>query len=200
METERDLPVVPEPRDGQDSSSTSAQGEASAPVPAAAPVGTAETYEKLLAEKKELYDRVLRKQAELENFRKRSLKEKEDLRQYAAEDLIRSLLPTLDGFDRALQHRDENVPAAFYQGLELIYRELREVLGRAGVTPIDTAGQLFDPHMHQAVETVNAPDRRENEIVDELQRGYKLKHKLLRPAIVKVAVGGKPEQDTADDA
>ena len=200
METERDLPAVPEPRDGQDSSSTSAQGEASAPVPTAAPVGTAETYEKLLAEKKDLYDRVLRKQAELDNFRKRTLKEKEDLRQYAAEDLIRSLLPTLDGFDRALQHRDESVPAAFYQGLELIYRELREVLGRAGVTSIDTAGQLFDPHLHQAVETVNAPDRRENEIVDELQRGYKLKHKLLRPAIVKVAVGGKADQDTADDA
>ena len=199
METERDLPVVPEPRDGQDSSSTSSQGEASAPVPAAAPVGAVETYEKLLTEKKELYDRVLRKQAELENFRKRSQKEKEDVRQYAAEDLIRSLLPTLDGFDRALQHRDENVPAAFYQGLELIYRELREVLGRAGLTPVDTAGQLFDPYLHQAVETVKAPDRRENEIVAELQRGYRLKHKLLRPAIVKVAVGAKPEQDTADD-
>ncbi len=65
---------------------------------------------------KSLYDRLLRKQAELENFRKRTQKEKEDLRQYAAEDLIRSLLPTLDGFERALQHRDESVPAAFYQG------------------------------------------------------------------------------------
>jgi molecular chaperone GrpE len=195
MENERDLPVVPEPREGQDTSSTSSQGEDS---PAGAPARTAETYDKLSAEKKDLYDRLLRKQAELENFRKRTLKEKEDLRQYAAEDLIRSLLPTLDGFDRALQHRDESIPAAFYQGLELIYRELREVLGRAGLTPIDTAGQLFDPHQHQAVETVNAPDRREHEIVDELQRGYRLKHKLLRPAIVKVAVGGKPEQNTAD--
>jgi molecular chaperone GrpE len=195
MENERDLPVVPEPREGQDTSSTSSQGEDS---PAGAPARTAETYDKLSAEKKDLYDRLLRKQAELENFRKRTLKEKEDLRQYAAEDLIRSLLPTLDGFDRALQHRDESIPAAFYQGLELIYRELREVLGRAGLTPIDTAGQLFDPHQHQAVETVNAPDRREHEIVDELQRGYRLKHKLLRPAIVKVAVGGKSEQNTAD--
>ena len=64
------------------------------------------------------------------------------MRQYAAEDLIRSLLPTLDGFERALQHRDESVPAAFYQGLELIYRELREVLGRAGLAAIETAGQI----------------------------------------------------------
>ena len=106
------------------------------------PPALAEAYEKALAEKKDLYDRLLRKQAELDNFRKRTQKEKEDLRQYAAEDLIRSLLPTLDGFERALQHRDESVPAAFYQGLELIYRELREVLGRAGLAPIDTAGQI----------------------------------------------------------
>ena len=92
------------------------------------------------------------------------------------------------------------MPAAFYQGLELIYRELREVLGRAGLTPIDTAGQLFDPYLHQAVETVNAPGRREHEIVEELQRGYKLKNKLLRPAIVKVAVGGKAGKDTGDES
>ena len=70
--------------------------------------------------------------------------------------MIRSLLPALDGFERALQHRDENVPAAFYQGLELIYRELREVLGRAGLAALDTAGQMFDPYLHQAVETVEA--------------------------------------------
>ncbi len=95
-------------------------GEGSAAAaPAAAGLGLAEAYEKLLAEKKDLYDRLLRKQAELDNFRKRTQKEKEDFRQYAAEDLIRSLLPTLDGFERALQHRDENVPETFYQGLEL---------------------------------------------------------------------------------
>jgi len=168
--------------------------------PTAAPAGLAEAYEKTLTEKKDLYDRLLRKQAELENFRKRTQKEKEDLRQYAAEDLIRSLLSTLDGFERALQHRDEGVPAAYYQGLELIYRELREVLGRAGLTPIDTAGQLFDPYLHQAVETVNAPGHREHEIVEELQRGYKLKNKLLRPAIVKVAVGSKVGRPHADEA
>ena len=182
---------------------TSAPGEAGengsepapAPAPAAAPAepaaGLAEAYEKAQAENRDLYDRLLRKQAELENFRKRTQKEKEDLRQHAAEGLIRSLLPTLDGFDRAFQHRDESVPAAFYQGLELIYRQLCDVLSRAGVEPIDTAGQLFDPHLHQAVETVSAPGRREHEIVEELQRGYKLRNKLLRPAIVKVAVGGK---------
>jgi molecular chaperone GrpE len=185
MENDKDRMMATQPGEAGESEAPPAR-EGAAPPP-----GLAEAYETALAEKNDLYDRLLRKQAELENFRKRTQKEKEDLRQYAAENLIRSLLPTLDGFERALQHRDESVPATFYQGLELIYRELREVLGRAGLEPIDTAGELFDPYLHQAVETVNAPGRREHEIVEELQHGYKLKNKLLRPAIVKVAVGGK---------
>jgi molecular chaperone GrpE len=188
MENERDRMMTTQPGETGENESAPADNGAAAAAP---PTELAEAYEKALAENKDLYDRLLRKQAELENFRKRTQKEKEDLRQHAAENLIRSLLPTLDGFERALQHRDDSVPAAFYQGLELIYRELREVLGRAGVEPIETTGELFDPYLHQAVETVNAPGRREHEIVEELQRGYKLKNKLLRPAIVKVAVGGK---------
>lgn len=189
--------MTTEPGEAGESETASAAEGAAAPAPQPAP---AEALEKALAEKKELFDRLLRKQAEIENFRKRTQKEKEDLRQYAAEDLIRSLLPTLDGFERALQHRDETVPAAFYEGLELIYRQLREVLGRAGLSPIDTAGQLFDPHLHQAVETVDAPGCREHEIVEELQRGYRIRNKLLRPSIVKVAVGDSPAQDRADQS
>jgi molecular chaperone GrpE len=201
MDKERDLAITSPSGEAQETESEPARDPAAAAPPYAAPgPGLAEAYEKALAENKSLYERLLRKQAELENFRKRTQREKEELREYAAEDLIRSLLPALDGFERALQHRDENVPAAYYQGLELIYRELREVLGRAGLAPIDTAGQLFDPHLHQAVETVSAPGRREHEIVEELQRGYKLKNRLLRPAIVKVAVGGNPGRDTADES
>lgn len=195
MENPEDLTVTSPPAEAGEKEEAVANGAA----PAAAP-GIAETYEKALAEKQELYDRLLRKQAELDNFRKRTQREKEDLRQHAAEDLIRSLLPTLDGFERALHHRDATVPDAFYQGLELIYRELREVLGRAGLAAIDTAGQIFDPHLHQAVETVQAPGRREHEIVEELQRGYKLRNKLLRPAIVKVAVGDAAAQHAADQS
>ena len=180
--------------------SSPAETGAAATAAATPSASLAEAYEKVVAEKKDLYDRLLRKQAELENFRKRTQKEKEELRQYAAEDLIRSLLPTLDGFERAIQQRGENVPATFYEGLELIYHELEEVLGRAGLEAIDTAGQLFDPHLHQAVEAVNAPERRENEIIDQLQRGYRLKNKLLRPAIVKVAVGGSAGQAPAEQS
>jgi molecular chaperone GrpE len=200
MDNEKDLMMTTQPGETGENEAAPAEGASAASSPTSPVAGLAEAYEKILAERKDLYDRLLRKQAEMENFRKRAQKEKEELRQHAAEDLIRSLLPTLDGFERALQQRDESVPAVFYQGLELIYRELREVLGRAGLTAIDTTGQLFDPYLHQAVETVDAPGRLEQEIVEELQRGYKLKNKLLRPAIVKVAVGGNSGRDAADES
>jgi molecular chaperone GrpE len=197
MDSEKeDLTVTPQAKEGGENETVPANAGTAPATPAP---DLAQAYEKAVAEKRDLYDRLLRKQAELDNFRKRTQKEKEELRHAAAEDLIRSLLPTLDAFERAFQQRQEGVPAPFYEGLELIYRELREVLSRAGLVPLETVGQLFDPYLHQAVETVDAPDRREHEIVAELQRGYKLKHRLLRPAIVKVAVGGNPEGKTPDE-
>ena len=172
-----------------------AEAQATAPGAEQAEAPTAEQLavanEKLQAEKRELYDRLLRSQAELDNFRKRTHKEKEEIRQHAAENVIRALLPTLDGFDRALQHRDENIPGSYYKGMELIYKEFRDTLMRAGLQEIETEGKLFDPHLHQAVEMVKGTGHREHEIVAEMQRGYKLKNKLLRPAIVKVAAGDK---------
>ena len=158
------------------------------------PADLAQAYQKLLAERQELFDRLLRKQAEFENWRKRTQREREDFLAHALADLIRALLPVLDGFDRALRHRDQRVPERFYEGMELIHRELLEVLSRAGLVPVETAGQVFDPHLHHAVETVEVPDAREQEIVEELQRGYKLKHRLLRPATVKVAAAARSEK------
>ena len=152
------------------------------------PADLTAAYKKLLAEKNELYDRLLRKQAELENVRKRLEREKEDFLQHATMGLIRALLPTLDALERGLKQREDNVPEKFYEGMEMIHRELLEVLKRAGLTPIESQGQIFDPHVHQAVETVESDKHRDQEVVEELQRGYKLKQRLLRPAIVKVAV------------
>jgi molecular chaperone GrpE len=189
MNNDRDEAMTNQPDDASENQ-TVPSGEES-PVMEVSAAEFAAANEKLQAEKRELLDRLLRSQAELDNFRKRTQKEKEEIRQHGAENLIRSLLPTLDGVERALQHRDESVPETFFQGLELIYRELGEVLGRSGLVAVETEGQLFDPYLHQAVETVNAPGHRENEIVEEMQRGYKLKNKLLRPAIVKVALGGE---------
>jgi molecular chaperone GrpE len=198
MENEKEQLATPLP-DARGPSFTSDASENEAPVsedtsagpPAAASLETSLAYEKLKEEKAELYERLLRKQAELENFRKRAQREKEELRQYATEDLIRDLLPVLDGFERALRQRTSAIPETFYQGMELIHRQLSDVLGQAGLEAIETAGQLFDPHLHQAVETVVEAGRRDQEIVEELQRGYKLKRRLLRPAIVKVAVKPK---------
>ena len=161
------------------------------------PSDLAAAYHQAQIEKQELVDRLLRKQAELENFRKRMQREKEEFLQHATFDLIRALLPTLDGFERALKHRDASVPAHFYQGIELIYKGLMDVLERAGVKPVETEGKHFDPHVHQAVEMIESEKHHDQEIVEELQRGYKLKNRLIRPAIVKVAVRSHTESAAA---
>ena len=163
----------------------------SAPSPGTDVAELTATIQKLRADNQKLYDRLLRKQAELENLRKRMQREKEEFLQHADADLIRALLPTLDGFDRALKHRDPRVPEEFHKGMELIYQGMFDVLKRRGLEPIGAVGQTFDPHLHQAVETVEDAQRRDQEIVEELLRGYKLKHRLLRPSMVKVAVRSK---------
>ena len=153
-------------------------------------------YQKLLAEKQDLYERLLRKQAELENFRKRMQKEKEEFQQQANADLVRSLLPALDAFERALKHRDSSVAGQFYEGVELIYRQLLDALGRAGVKPVDAQGKAFDPELHEAVGTVEAEEHHgDQEVVEEVQRGYKLRQRLLRPAVVKVAVHSRNKKE-----
>jgi molecular chaperone GrpE len=156
-------------------------------------------YRQLFAEKQDIYDRLLRKQAELDNFRKRTEREKEEFSKHATADLIRSLLPALDSFERALKHRDPRVPREFYQGMELIHREVLDILTRAGLDPLDTKGKIFDPHLHQAVESVESDQHRDQEIIEELQRGYKLRQRLLRPAVVKVAVATKSANGEAAD-
>ena len=161
---------------------------ASCPSPTADVAELIATIQRLQGEKKELYDRLLRKQAELENLRKRMQREKEEFLQHADADLIRALLPSLDGFDRALKHRDARVPDEFYKGMELIYHGLLDVLKRHGLEPIKAVGQTFDPHLHQAVGTVEDEQHRDQEIVEELLPGYKLKRRVLRPSMVKVAV------------
>ncbi len=198
MENEKEQLATPLP-EARGKSSTNDLRENAAPVgedtgadsAGAMGVEAPGAIEKLKGEIAALYDRLLRKQAELDNFRKRTQRERDEFRQIANESLIRELLPVLDGFQRALKQRAAAVPETFYQGMELIHRQLLEVLGRAGVEPMETSGQLFDPHYHQAVETVEDPDRRDQEIVGELQRGYMLNRRLLRPAIVRVAV--KPQ-------
>lgn len=181
----------------KDASAQESKEGGTATQPSEVPAELSAAYQQLLAEKQELFDRLLRKQAEIENVRKRVEREKEDFLQHATTGLIRALLPTLDSLERGLKHREQDVPAKFYEGLELIHRELLEVLKRAGLEAVESEGRIFDPHFHQAVETVEGEGHRDQEIVEELQRGYRLKQRLLRPAIVKVAVA-RPKDATAD--
>jgi len=144
--------------------------------------------QQLRAENLRLYDRLLRTQAELDNSRKRTQREKEEFLERANADLVRALLPSLDAFERALKHRDQRVPDGFYKGIELIYGGLLQALERAGLARIEALGHTFDPHLHQAVETVQGEQWHDQEIVEELLPGYTFKQQLLRPSMVKVAM------------
>jgi len=138
-----------------------------------------------LAQKDEMWDRFLRKQAEFENFRKRTTKEKEEVHEFAAMEIIRSLIPVLDDFERALKSPAES--SDFRKGVELIYKRLYDTLVKSGLKPIDSLGKKFDPHLHQAVDTVKG-EGEDQTVAEEYQRGYEFKGRLLRPAMVKVAV------------
>lgn len=141
--------------------------------------------QRLKAERDTAVDRLARMQAEFDNARKRAAKEQQDFRDFALTDTIKTMLPVVDNFERALQSKSE--PADFRAGVELIYKQLRDVLTKLGVQPIDAKGQQFDPRFHEAVEMVDTPDAADHEVLEEWQRGYKYKDRLLRPAMVKVA-------------
>lgn len=141
--------------------------------------------QKVKAERDSLLDRLARAQAEFENSRRRAAKEQQEFRDFAAADAIKSLLPALDSFERALQAKSDG--RDFRNGVELIYKQLQDALAKIGVKPVAAKGEQFDPHVHEAIEMVETSEAPDHEVVEELQRGYKLKERLLRPAMVKVA-------------
>jgi molecular chaperone GrpE len=136
-------------------------------------------------------DRYLRTLADFENFRKRSEREKQDFFKYALAGLMKELLPVLDNFDRALEHAEEGDD--FHRGVLLIYKQLFDVLTKHGLKPIDQAGVPFDPKIHEAVVREENPSVPSHTVTAILQKGYFLHDRLLRPAMVKVAVGGSEE-------
>ncbi len=140
--------------------------------------------EHLKAQNRELLDRMARMQAEFENSRRRAAKEQRDYKDYALTDAIRNLLPVLDSFDRALASNaaGEN----FRAGMELIDRQFHDALAKLGVQEIAAEGKPFDPTQHEAIEMVETNEVPDNYVFQEVQRGYKLKERLLRPAMVRV--------------
>ena len=167
--------------------------QAAADAPAG-PAGAASADAALQKENRDLKDRVLRTLADYENYRKRADREKQDYFKYALADSIRDLLPVLDNFDRALEHAEEGDD--FHKGVLLIYKQLFDVLQRHGVKPIDESGVHFDPNIHEAVVREENAEVPSHTVVAVLQKGYFLHDRLLRPAMVKVAVGG-PEESVA---
>jgi molecular chaperone GrpE len=140
----------------------------------------------LKVERDELKELLLRRQAEFDNFRKRTEKERSDFLQYAGMELVRDMLPILDDFDRA--RKVEAGHSEYAKGVEMIYSRMYETLKKVGLEPIEAEGRQFDPHLHQAVERVQTKDAGDGTILGEFQRGYLFKGKLLRPSMVKVAV------------
>ena len=142
--------------------------------------------ERLTQEKAELQDLLQRRQAEFENFRRRSERERGDLFEFAAMDAVKALLPVLDDFERALKAESAN--KEYSRGMELIYSRLYESLRKLGLEPISNEVPLFNPHIHHAVEMVDTKDHPDQTILEEYQKGFYFKGRLLRPAMVKVAV------------
>lgn len=137
----------------------------------------------------EYQGRVLRVQADFDNFRRRTQKEKEELAQYATSKLVGELIPVMDNFERALA----TVPAspeseAFAKGVNMIFRQLEGVLKSEGLTAMEAVGQPFNPEYHQAIMQVESEEYEEGIVTEEVQKGYLLKDKVLRPAMVKVSM------------
>jgi molecular chaperone GrpE len=142
--------------------------------------------EVLEKEKDETYQRMLRLQAEYDNFKKRSAKEKEASLKYKSQDLVNELLPVVDNFERALQVEQTDETKGIIDGITMVYNQLKDALKSAGVEEIETADKEFDPNLHHAVMQTDDEDADSNMIVEELQKGYMLKDRVIRPAMVKV--------------
>ncbi len=145
-------------------------------------------------EAKENYDRMLRVAADLENYKKRSLKEKEEWRKYANEDLIKAILPFVDNLERAVNHAEKVEDAnLLIEGVRLTLQQLHQTLNRFGVSPVESVGKPFDPAIHEAMLVVETDQHEPNQVLEEFQKGYFLNDRLLRPATVSVAKLPKKE-------
>lgn len=152
-----------------------------------APQTEADPLEALRREKDALQDRLLRTAAEFDNYRKRMERERRELSDYITVEIVSEFLPIVDNFERALQAPAGGDADAMRKGIELIYRQLLDLLKKRSVGPIEALGADFDPNFHQAVIHEASDAHREGEVMQELQRGYMLGDRLLRPSMVKVA-------------
>jgi len=171
--------------DPQASDETAAeQSDAASEAPA---VESGDALKELLQERDALKGQFLRAVADFDNYRKRIDRERRELSEYAAAEVLLELLPIIDNFERALQTPSGGDVEAFRRGIDLIHKQMLDLLRKRGVTTIEALGADFDPNVHQAVIHEPSGEHREGEVMQELQRGYLIGERLLRPAMVKVA-------------
>jgi len=157
--------------------------------------GALDEIGKLIAEKQELLNTLLRRQADFDNYRKRVERERQQERHRGVELLIENLLPVLDAFDRALAGQGDSAGAEYRKGFDLIRRQLGDILAKQGLTRIQSVGQPFDPNFHHAIESVPTDEHADGTVMDEMQPGYLFHERVLRPAMVRVATA--PERKIA---
>jgi molecular chaperone GrpE len=177
--------ILPEPPPGAKPEAKAASGAGSTAL-AETTAGLHEENERLRAERDGLIDRLARLQAEFENARKREQRERADYRAFAVADAVEQFLPVLDNFKLALN--STGTAEQLRTGVELIAKQMDEVLRGLNVTPVETVGQPFDPRVHEALESVERSDLPDHQVIDEIRRGYRIKERLLRPALVRIAV------------
>jgi len=160
------------------------------------PVETAtvpqEEYDRLKAERDLLFDRLARLQAEFDNSRKREAKERADFRDYAVGNAVEQFLPVLDNFHLAL--KSHGSAEQLRTGVELIVKQMEEVLRSLNVQPVETVGAAFDPRVHEALELVERNDLPDHQVFEEVRRGYRIRERLLRPALVRVASNAQQKE------
>src|SRR5579883_1806913 len=152
-----------------------------------------EEYDRLKAERDMLVDRFARLQAEFENYRKREARERAEFRDFATASAVEQFLPVLDNFQLAL--KSTGSAEQLRTGVELIVRQMEEALRALNVQPVETVGMEFDPRVHEALEMVERPDLPDHQVFEEVRRGYRIKERLLRPALVRVV--SNPQQKEA---
>lgn len=167
-------------------------GPGAAQAPAEAPVTRAE-FDKVKAERDQLIDRLARLQAEFDNARKRTERERQEFREYATGSVIEQFLPVLDNFALAL--KSTGSAEQLRSGVELIVKQMDEILRQQQVTPVATVGEPFDPRLHEALGSVERDDIPDQYVAEEVRRGYRLRDRLLRPAMVRIASNPKQKNE-----
>jgi len=176
-----------------DSAAPEAATVPAAGPPEAEPAVSRTEYEQLKADRDQLVDRVARLQAEFENARKRTEREKADYREYATGNVVEQFLPVLDNFELALKAKGS--ADQLRSGVELIVKQMEEVLRQLGVAPIATVGEEFDPRYHEALGSVERDDLPDHFVAEEIRRGFKLRDRLLRPSMVRVVSNPKQQKE-----